>query len=584
MPRHDADRDVLFGVLALQADFLDAAQFAQAYAAWADRRDAPLADLLVERGWLTPEERAAVEGRLERQLQQHANRAPEENDDVRPALGPLDDPTVKDSRAGTPPDGQPRAAPAPSDPRQRYTRTRLHAQGGIGQIWVTRDEHLGRDVALKELRPDRADPAVRARFVAEAQITGQLEHPGIVPVYDLGEGAGPPFYTMRFVGGRTLSDAIKGYHARRQKGQASRLELRDLLNTFVGVCNAVAYAHSRGVIHRDLKPQNVVLGDFGEVVVLDWGLAKLTSAPDGIADPPPVAVPADAARQQTMHGQVLGTPGYMAPEQAEGKLDRVGPGSDIYGLGAVLYELLTGQPPFAGPDAFAVLRRVAREAPVPPRQRAAGVARALEAVCLKALAREPEDRYASAKELGDEVKRWLADEPVGAYRERWPERAARWLRARDRRGIPHLVQVQFFSLAAITVPFMLFLIYHFHHTAGIMQGAQEEAGRLSQRAAVAEEALGRTATPGSLYQAARVYAQASLFKGVVDSRLADELGAKAVTLLEGAVALGYDDVAQLEQDPELDPLWGREDFQRLLRELERKAPGKKPSRRGMPDE
>jgi hypothetical protein len=212
------------------------------------------------------------------------------------------------------------------------------------------------------------------------------------------------------------------------------------------------------------------------------------------------------------------------------------------------------------------------------------VAPALEAVCLKALAKRPEDRYASAKALGDDVKRWLADEPVGAYRERWPERAARWLRARDRRGIPHLVQVQFFSLAAVTVPFMLFLIYHFYHTADLARGAQQEAGRLGQRAAVAEEAVGSSATPESLFQAGRVYAQASLFKALGDSRLAEELGAKAVALLAGAVALGYDDVAQLQEDPGLDPVRGRDDFQRLLHEMERKVPGKRLNRRSVPAE
>src|SRR5579863_4599402 len=173
--------------------------------------------------------------------------------------------------------------------------------------------------ALKELRPERAgQPVVWARFLKEAKITGQLEHPGIVPVYEVGrrEDDKSPFYTMRFVRGRTLDDAARAYHERKARGEAGPLELRELLTAFVGVCNAVAYAHSRGVIHRDLKPQNIVLGDYGEVIVLDWGLAKVMDQAEEEAAP--LNLGADADAEATMQGQVLGTPAFMAPEQAEG--------------------------------------------------------------------------------------------------------------------------------------------------------------------------------------------------------------------------------------------------------------------------
>src|SRR5262249_55676059 len=151
------------------------------------------------------------------------------------------------------------------EPHERYTLTHLHASGGIGRIWCARDSTLGRDVALKELRPERAgDRSLSARFLNEAQITGQLEHPGIVPVYELAQwpNTRQPFYTMRFVKGRTLSEATRAYHEKRVAGKADSLELLMLLNAFVTVCHTIAYAHSRGVIHRDLKGQNVVLGDF----------------------------------------------------------------------------------------------------------------------------------------------------------------------------------------------------------------------------------------------------------------------------------------------------------------------------------
>jgi serine/threonine-protein kinase len=314
--------------------------------------------------------------------------------------------------------------------RHRYTRTRLHAQGNIGQVWLAHDEDLGRDVALKELRPDRQDnPAAVERFLEEAKVTGQLEHPGVVPVYELVQPKeGHPFYAMRFIGRRTLADAIQEYHRKRQAGEAGPLDLRELLAAFVAVCNAVAYAHSRGVLHRDLKPANVALGDFGEVMVLDWGLAKVVGRPEEQASRLPVSLgPADGVGR-TQQGQVLGTPAYMAPEQAEGRHDLVGPPSDVYGLGAILYEVLTGGPPFTGPEIPEVLKRVVQEPPVPPRQLVATTPPALQAVCLKALAKEPVGRYESARDLAREVERWLADEPVSAWREPLRARVGWWAR------------------------------------------------------------------------------------------------------------------------------------------------------------
>jgi serine/threonine-protein kinase len=295
---------------------------------------------------------------------------------------------------------------------------------------LAHDASLGRDVALKELRPERADhPAVLARFLREAQVTGQLEHPGIVPVYEMGRGPAEqaPFYTMRFVRGRTLAEAARAYHDRRARGPADPLELRELLTAFVGVCNAVAYAHGRGVLHRDLKPQNVVLGDYGEVVVLDWGLAKVAGESD-TEGAGPLDVAPEEEGQATQQGQVLGTPAYMAPEQAEGRLALVDTRSDVYGLGAVLYEILTGRPPFAGQERTGLLRRVVHEPPAPPRALVAATPRALEGVCLKALAKKPGGRYGSAKELAAEVQRWLAGEPVRAYREPLSVRVGRRLR------------------------------------------------------------------------------------------------------------------------------------------------------------
>jgi len=437
----DADRNLLFGVLALQADLIDNDRFAEACTAWSARKATPLAELLVERGWITAPDCSLVERLLQLKLQKHEgdvarSLADVANGPVERVLAGIDEPEIHQTLArltrldrghillstiGYTP-----------ETRERYTLTRLHARGGIGQVWLARDADLGRDVALKELRPEQAgNTAVWTRFLEEACITGQLEHPNIVPVHELvrpGEDQKQtPFYTMRFVKGRTLTDATRDYHRRRLAGQAGPLDLRALLQNFIGVCNAVAYAHSRGVIHRDLKGQNVVLGDFGEVIVLDWGLAKLIDRADTQADAPPVHLKRDDGHAATMQGQALGTPAYMSPEQAEGRTDRVDNRSDVYGLGAILYEILANQPPFTGTETHEVLRKVREEAPQRPSQLNQETHKALEAVCLKALAKRPEDRYASVDELSQEVQRWLANEPVTAWREPWTIRAGRWL-------------------------------------------------------------------------------------------------------------------------------------------------------------
>lgn len=440
MPQIDSDRNLLFGVLALQIDAIDQSQFVDACAIWAGRKDQSLAGLLSERGWLSVDDRAEVERLVQRKLKRlggdaRAGLAEVTGEVVQRSLAAISDPEVRRS-IGLPDAaaGHVLVSTIGYDPgsRDRYTLTRIHAQGGIGRVWLARDESLGREVALKELRPEQAGrPTLWARFLEEARITGQLEHPNIVPVHELSgvgvEGDRKPFYTMRFVKGRTLSDASRAYHARRAERQAGPLELRELLQAFVGVCQALAYAHSRGVIHRDLKGQNVVLGDFGEVIVLDWGLAKLIGRAEETLTPQ-VALEHPEDRGETLQGQALGTPGYMSPEQAEGRWDLVDRHTDVYGLGAILYEVLSGQPPFDGPNTAEVLRRVVTEAPRRPGAISDGVPKALEAVCLKALAKSPGDRQDSVEALADDVKRWMADEPVSAYPEPFSKRAGRWAR------------------------------------------------------------------------------------------------------------------------------------------------------------
>jgi serine/threonine-protein kinase len=285
-------------------------------------------------------------------------------------------------------------------------------------------------VAFKEIQPQLAgDTHSRQRFVREARVTGRLEHPGIVPVYGLGcRPNGQPFYAMRFIQGDSLKEAALAFHVGRVVPSERGATFRKLLRRFGDACNAVAFAHSKGVLHRDLKPANILLGPFGETLVVDWGLAKEVgdSADPTGANGATTAFVSDGG-DRTGTGEAAGTPAYMSPEQAAGRWEEVGPSSDVYSLGATLYFLLTGKPAFGG-DLLDVLRQVQAGQFPRPREVRPAVSKALEAVCVKAMALRPADRYSTALALAEDVERWLADEPVTAHREPWTKRAARWAR------------------------------------------------------------------------------------------------------------------------------------------------------------
>jgi WD40 repeat protein/serine/threonine protein kinase len=442
----DTEHHLLFGVLAVRADLITAGQLADAWEAWRGRRE-PLRDILRRWGWITPSDEGRIDALCQRYLGSHqgdvaASLQAAVEQQILVSLGAMREPKAQRLLAELL--HRPPSPSSPTDPamaatvryaaetRDRYTLVKLQATGGIGVIWLAYDGDLGRTVALKELRPETVrDLRACHRFLTEARITGQLEHPGIVPVYELGKRTEDqkPFYTMRFVKGRTLTEAIRSYHKERAK--LGRTDLKsvlqfELLTNFVALCKTLAYAHSRGVIHRDLKGQNVLLGDFGEVIVLDWGLAKVVQRIKGVDALPVVLVEEGAV--MTIPGQALGTPAFMPPEQAAGRLDLIDHRADIYSLGAILYEILTGRPPFVGRNVEEVLRRVRFEPPVPPRQLCPEVPESLQAVCLRALAKDLTQRYDSAGDLAQEVQRCLADEPVQAYPESWRQRMGRWTR------------------------------------------------------------------------------------------------------------------------------------------------------------
>jgi serine/threonine-protein kinase len=443
-----ADRNLVFGLLALQMDFITREQLLEAMHAWMLDKHTPLGEVLCRRGALAEDERQVLELALEKHIRRHGDAqaslaALRAEPGVRQDLDRLGDPDVQASAASlslatpTQPDKTvdcvertSRTAPTGVGGyvSVRYRRLRKHAEGGLGQVFVALDEELNREVALKEIRDRYADhPDARARFLREAEVTGRLEHPGVVPVYGLGAYEdGRPFYAMRFIRGENMEEAITRFHQadedpHRDPGERS-LALRELLGRFVAVCNALAYAHACGVLHRDIKNQNIMLGEYGETLVVDWGLAKVLNQPEGEATLAERPVQAGSG-SETALGQVVGTPAFMPPEQAEGRLDQMGPRSDVFALGATLYSLLTGEAPYGGPDILAQARRAEV---VPARQRKRSVPAALEAVCAKAMEKNPEDRYQTARALAEDVQRWLGNEPVSAYREPLLERARRW--------------------------------------------------------------------------------------------------------------------------------------------------------------
>lgn len=316
----------------------------------------------------------------------------------------------------------------------RYRSVRLQARGGLGEVFVAWDEELRREVALKLIqRPYDRDAHLRERFLREAEITARLGHPGVVPIFGVGRTRdGRPCYAMRYIKGETLRAAIVRFHSPETPARDPRartLAFRALLSRLVDACQAIGYAHSRGVIHRDLKPDNVMLGPFQETLVVDWGLARRGKEPANEPPSSPTATSADDADDSlTRFGSTLGTPAYMSPEQAEGRWDAVGPASDVYSLGVTLYYLLTCRPAFQESSRQELLERVRRGEFSRPRAVKPDVPRALEAICLKAMALRPEDRYDGAVALATDIERWLADEPVTAWREPALTRMGRWVR------------------------------------------------------------------------------------------------------------------------------------------------------------
>lgn len=507
---HNSDRNLAACLLALQCDFITQDQFVAALEAWSDAKSTPIEDWLLAQEMIDARAHKLVGSLVEKGMVDPnsgvlSSIEEESLDALRTEIEALDDPDLGTSLetyfpddAGATLDTQHAKLTARnSTPTEPTVRTKLssntnqfqiirsHAKGGLGEVYLAQDNQLNRQVALKQIQaPYADDDSARTRFLLEAEVTGQLEHPGICPVYGLGcYRDGRPYYAMRFIQGKSLREAVEEYHAgvaEPFRGSVD-LELRKLLDRFIDVCQTMEYAHSRGVLHRDIKPENIMLGPYGETLVVDWGLAKASGtsdSPSESTDLQPDLVPTSGSAPTAL-GSIIGTPAFMSPEQARGELGTIGPASDVYSLGATLYFLLTGKiAALSGEaeskvDVRSILGRVQKGSFPSPRKWQHQLPKPLESICMQAMRLNSEDRYGSPQWLADDIERFMADEPVGAHRDPAMVRVRRWLRRH---------QTLATTVASITLLSLIGLVVF----SSVLSGKQKELTRSNESLRIAE--------------------------------------------------------------------------------------------------
>lgn len=444
----DQHHDLLVCLIAVETQMATVDSLAPVLKTWLENPTGSLAELLLEQHIISTDQWHLLSKRVAERMVSHEATStsiwqtipkPLQSTLVDPLSTPVEYPDyVENTRDHT------SARPAPivgGKNDERFNVVSPYAQGGLGEVSVAHDQQLGRMVALKQIKTQWADDFdARSRFLQEAQITGRLEHPGIVPVYALGcDASGRPYYAMRFIEGETLQGVVKRFHDKYTHDSSENtrglhgqrlLELRKLLGRVVDVCNTMDYAHNRGIIHRDLKPANILLGKYGETLVVDWGLAKVISG-EKLPAIPFQQITANSEVAATALGTAIGTPAYMSPEQAAGRSDEITVQTDIYSLGVTLYLILTGRLPYEEGSISGVLTEIQHKTAPSPREHCPWIPRSLEAICLKAMAPRAADRYASTAALADDIERWLADEPISAYQPDMWQRVARWWQHRS---------------------------------------------------------------------------------------------------------------------------------------------------------